>query len=272
MRTVLRLLALLAGFSVVITILFILRFGWTGIKALLATGSFGALTIVGWLVTLIAGPMAAIHLFRLRQTGRIAAAVLFGSMLIYYLIGLIAFRQPEAPVSPIVTLCVALMALVIIPLSPAAKRACTSQQCLVERNVGECEQCRRRFEYRIIHNGFNDTAYAYCDSCGMTTFVGGYGDTRQPVGAPLKIHGPIQAETEEWLQPCTCGGCFRHDAAPRCPHCREPLSAEAATSFIERNAEGTRGGWRWQRSWSGMYCLVIDGRSTKNNWREPAAR
>lgn len=140
----------------------------------------------------------------------------------------------------------------------------------MKRDVGKCDKCRRSFDYQIIHNGFNDTAYAYCDLCGTTMFVGGWDDTRQPAGAPLRIHGPIQPETEKWLQRCTCGGCFRHDAAPRCPHCREPLSAEFATSYIEANAEGTRGGWRWQQSWSGIYCLVIAGRLTKNVWREPA--
>lgn len=137
-------------------------------------------------------------------------------------------------------------------------------------DIGECDKCRQTFDYQIIHNGFGDTAYAYCDSCGMTTFVGGWDDTRRPADAPLKIHGPIHPETEAWLQRCTCGGRFRHNAEPRCPHCHERLSAEAATSYIERNAEGTRGGWRWQRSWSGIYCLIIAGRSTKNNWREPA--
>jgi hypothetical protein len=50
MRTVLRLIAVLAGLSVVATILFIFRFGFRGVEALLATGTFGALTIVGWLV------------------------------------------------------------------------------------------------------------------------------------------------------------------------------------------------------------------------------
>jgi hypothetical protein len=127
MRTVLRLIAVLAGLSVAQTVIFIVRFGLKGVEALLATGVFGALTIAGWLVTFIAGPWAAIQLFRLRQTGRIAAAVVFGTMLIYYLVGL-AFRKPEAPAAPIVTLCVASMALVIVLLSPAAKRACTSQR------------------------------------------------------------------------------------------------------------------------------------------------
>jgi hypothetical protein len=135
-------------------------------------------------------------------------------------------------------------------------------------DLGYCDGCGDVFEYQIIHNGFNDTAYAYCDTCGMITFVGGWDDQSKPPGAPLKIQGPIQRETEPWLQACSCGGTFRHDAAPRCPHCRAPLSAEAATEYIERNAPGTRKGWRWQRSWSGIYCLIVAGRSTINNWRQ----
>jgi hypothetical protein len=137
----------------------------------------------------------------------------------------------------------------------------------VSQDRGECDQCRGGFSYQIIHNGFADTAYAYCDTCGMTAFVGGWDDTAKPAAAPVKIHGPIQAETEPWLQGCACGGRFRHDASPRCPHCNEPLSAEAATRYIECNAEGTRGGWRWQRSWSGIYCLIVEERAMKNNWR-----
>jgi hypothetical protein len=123
----LRLVAVLAGVSVVATIIFILQFGRTGIEALLATGTFGIITIAGWLLTLIAGPVAAIQLFLLRSTGRVAAVVLFGSMLLYYIVGLFAFRQPRAPVIPIITLCVALAVLVLIVLSPLAKRICRSQ-------------------------------------------------------------------------------------------------------------------------------------------------
>ena len=127
MHILLRLAAVLAGVSVVATIIFILQFGRTGIEALLATGTFGIITIAGWLLTLIAGPVAAIQLFLLRPTGRVAAVVLFGSMLLYYIVGLFAFREPRAPVVPIITLCVALAVLVLIVLSPSAKRICRSQ-------------------------------------------------------------------------------------------------------------------------------------------------
>jgi len=52
-----------------------------------------------------------------------------------------------------------------------------------------------------------------------------------------------------------------------------PISAEAATSYIERNAPGTMSGWTWQKSWLGMYCFVIEGQIVNDNWsdrpREP---
>jgi hypothetical protein len=133
--------------------------------------------------------------------------------------------------------------------------------------TGSCDRCSGSFEYMIIHNGFNDTAYAYCDQCGMTTFVGGMSDSNKPPDAPLRIHEPILIETEPWLLPCECGGRFRREAAPRCPSCNDRLSAESATEYIEKNAAGAKKGWRWQRSWSGMYCIVVNGRMTENNWR-----
>jgi hypothetical protein len=131
---------------------------------------------------------------------------------------------------------------------------------------GRCEHCRARFEYFLIHNGFGDTAFAYCDRCGMTALVGGWDDVNKPPEAPLRIHGPVPVETEPWLASCGCGGIFHGDASPRCPECSQPLSPQVATAWLEKNAPGTKGGWRWQQCWAGMYCIVINGRSVSNNW------
>jgi hypothetical protein len=139
--------------------------------------------------------------------------------------------------------------------------------------LGDCESCHAKFEYYLIHNGFGDSAYAYCDKCGMTAIVGGWDDNAKPAQAPLKVQGPIQVGTEPWLQPCECGGSFRAQSSPRCPYCKERLSAEIASEYIERQAPGTKRlwrwkwGWRWQRNWQGMYCIVIGGRRIDNNWR-----
>jgi hypothetical protein len=71
---------------------------------------------------------------------------------------------------------------------------------------------------------------------------------------------------ESYIQPCECGGRFKRGAAPRCPHCCQPLSAESATSYIESNAPGTKKGWHWQRNWSGIYCIVIENNRVDNNF------
>jgi hypothetical protein len=47
----LRVLAVVVGLSVVSTIAFVAPFGLPAIRALLATGAFGTLTVIGWLVT-----------------------------------------------------------------------------------------------------------------------------------------------------------------------------------------------------------------------------
>src|ERR1035438_399911 len=66
--------------------------------------------------------------------------------------------------------------------------------------------------------------------------------------------------------PCECGGGVRRGAAPRCPHCHLPLSADLATPYIEMNAPGTKKGSRWQKNWSGIYCIVIEDKRINNNF------
>lgn len=130
MKVVLRLIGLLAGLAVIATALFIIRFAQVGMRPLLATGAFGAITILGWLVTFIAGPIAFVQLLRVRNSGRIAGVVLFGYMLFYYLIGLFAFREPNAPLAPIVELCILLSVLVALLVSPFARRTCVGVTAL----------------------------------------------------------------------------------------------------------------------------------------------
>ena len=95
---------------------------------------------------------------------------------------------------------------------------------------GQCKSCGKQFGYYLIHSGFNDSVYAYCDSCGMTADLSIY-DKRMP-----KLHGcaPFQEicpELEPHIQPCQCGGSFKKGASPRCPHCGQALSAEDATNY-----------------------------------------
>jgi hypothetical protein len=122
----------------------------------------------------------------------------------------------------------------------------------------------------LIHNGFNDSAYGYCDRCGATALFSAYSDAA-PKGVDVGFHGPLRADAEPWVRPCTCGGQFRGSAAPRCPHCAKELSADASAAYIEHNAPGTAQGWRWQRSWQGIYAIVIENRLAENPWIQSTA-
>ena len=90
-----------------------------------------------------------------------------------------------------------------------------------------------------------------------------------PKHTGLKFHQAITESVEPLLKPCECGGRFRRGASPRCPHCNSELSAIEATKYIEANAPGTKGGWRWQQDWVGLYCIIIEDRMVKDNWKEP---
>ena len=135
---------------------------------------------------------------------------------------------------------------------------------------GICSNCRQAFRYSLIHNGFNDSAFAYCDACGMTAFFDGWSKSI-PEGVELKVHGPIDAKIQESVGPCRCGGQFRGDASPRCPKCLKKLDGVICADFIETNAPGTAKGWRWQRSWRGVYAIIIEGQSVKDPWKGDGA-
>lgn len=133
------------------------------------------------------------------------------------------------------------------------------------RPMGSCDACGKSFSYRLIHCGFSDAAYAYCERCGLTALLSGW-DQGIPAGALPRVHGVIDRVSEAYLRTCECGGTHRTDAPPRCPACKAAISAETATAWIEADAPGTKLGWRWQRSWTGLYAIVIDDRMVSDNW------
>jgi hypothetical protein len=103
MRLLIRSVAVLAAVSVLGTVWFVAAFAAAGgLRGLLTSGLLGGLTIVGWVITLVAGPVATVQLWRFRQSGRRAGIVLFGYSLAYYLLGWLALRSPEASTRQIV--------------------------------------------------------------------------------------------------------------------------------------------------------------------------
>lgn len=135
-------------------------------------------------------------------------------------------------------------------------------------SIGTCEHCAHAFRYSLVHNGFNGSSYAYCDTCGCTALLS---EWEVPNGVSVPPFAPISEEVESILLPCSCSGAFRSKASPRCPHCHRELSASRAADYIEAQAAGTAKGWRWQRSWDGVYCIIIENRVTRDNWKKPNA-
>jgi|SRR5579862_541336 len=141
-----------------------------------------------------------------------------------------------------------------------------NRECMArEHQIGLCEHCKKQFGYYLIHNGFNESAYAYCGSCGLTALLDGW---KVPKGIHMVRHQSITPEVEPYLALCRCGGSFKAGAGPRCPHCQQPLSAVQATDYIERQAAGTKKGWRWQQEWTSLYCIIIEDRVVHDNWRQ----
>lgn len=136
-----------------------------------------------------------------------------------------------------------------------------------EQNPGNCEHCQKEFGYYLIHSGFNDSSYAYCEKCGKIAILDFYNKNFPEVSKDGRMYEEIWIEFEKHLLPCSCGGQFKKGATPRCPHCGKTLSAEAAAQYIEKNAPGTLKGWRWQRNWNTLYCIVIDNQAAYNNFK-----
>ena len=128
---------------------------------------------------------------------------------------------------------------------------------MVMLKKGDCENCGRFYRYTLWHSGFGDNSYAYCDECGMLALLNYSNEYVAALPAPAEKFGEIEASWEPYLQACPCGGRFRRGASPRCPSCREKLSATHAATHIEAQALGARG-WKWQNNWSGLYCLAMN--------------
>jgi hypothetical protein len=124
-KIALRLVSILAALSVGFTAWFIVGFGvGGGLVPLMSAGVIGFLTIVGWLITLTIGPVAARRLWNHRETGRQAALILFGYGLLYYLVGLFALRTPGSTARQIVTMVAMYVLPLALLLSRRARQTC----------------------------------------------------------------------------------------------------------------------------------------------------
>jgi|SRR5687768_3466704 apolipoprotein N-acyltransferase len=125
MPLLLRVIAATAAASVVFTIwLMLVVLSAGGHRQLFAAGALGALTAIGWVVTLTLGPLAAVQLWRLKESGRLAALAVFGFGLVYYIAGYFWLRTSSASSRQILAAVVAYAVPVVILALPAARRHC----------------------------------------------------------------------------------------------------------------------------------------------------
>jgi hypothetical protein len=128
MRILLRLIAGFTFLSVVGTLILVIRiWHWGGMLSLVRSGSFGILTIAGWVITLVVGPPAVVLLWKQNDAGRIAAIIVWGSICLYYLLFAVLFRNPNMLYGQITFDIVGSAVLVVVLLSSRARLACQAQ-------------------------------------------------------------------------------------------------------------------------------------------------
>lgn len=151
-------------------------------------------------------------------------------------------------------------------LEPASKWG--YDRSMFTLHKGDCEHCGRIYHYMLLHAGFGDYSYAYCDTCGaLATFS--YSSSFLLKMPPISVpHQVIDAEWEPFIRPCACGGHFRKAAAPRCVYCKAVLSPDHAADHIERNSIGAGRGWRWQRNWLDLYCMATEDLANPGTLRQ----
>lgn len=123
---------------------------------------------------------------------------------------------------------------------------------------GDCEHCGRAYHYSLVNASFSDCSYAYCDACGRLAIISYSSAFLLSMPKISTPHQVIDAAWEPYLRPCSCGGHFRRGAAPRCMVCMAELSAEHATSHIERNFVSGGRSWHWQCNWVDSYCIDVE--------------
>jgi len=133
---------------------------------------------------------------------------------------------------------------------------------------GECEHCSRAYRYMLLHAGFGDFSYAYCDCCGTAAVFSFTNKDLANLPPNASSDQVISTDWEPFLRPCPCSGHFRRGASPRCVSCNSVLSAEYAGGHIEQNFRGAARGWHWQQDWTGTYCLVIEDPASPGTLRQ----
>jgi hypothetical protein len=128
MKILLRIVALLVAVAVLATALFVFHllqhdtFELVGI----ARRPLAIMSFTGWALILGLGPFAAVQLWRLKRSGRIATMALLASATCYYLISLLFLRSPHSRPGVLILYIACNAAVFLVLCLPAARRVCSA--------------------------------------------------------------------------------------------------------------------------------------------------
>ena len=128
MKLLLRVISVLTVIAILWTLLFVIRFYLAGGIPVLMTDMRVALpTMFGWLMTLLLGPFAAVQLWRLRNSGRVATLLLVTYSILYYSYGLLLSRQLGSQITSLLSMIFVNLLILIILVLPATKKKCVNR-------------------------------------------------------------------------------------------------------------------------------------------------
>lgn len=135
-----------------------------------------------------------------------------------------------------------------------------------------CPYCLRTFLLQTINAGMNASEFLYCDKCGTACSLSFYTVPPNPLqelfdGGGWKVFEKpeVQAQVEQLVDSCGCGGHFKFNAIPRCFLCRRELEPKSFQKELRR-----AGYKSWNRKWRTLTCFVIGGQYYRDHWKPEA--
>jgi len=92
-----------------------------------------------------------------------------------------------------------------------------------------CPNCKAKITRDhpdVIHAGFDDSGFLYCDKSGDLLFWSAFDPTYKKIVdgvLPWTLSDEQKKKVESALKECDCGGKFLFSAPPRCPNCNSPV-------------------------------------------------
>jgi len=99
----------------------------------------------------------------------------------------------------------------------------------MDLNCPHCHKVIHLKQKYPYHAGFSNQGFIYCDSCPNIFEFHSYNQSYISVLGkhihPWSLSSSEKKKVEDNLKPCPCGGYFRFNAYPRCPHCNNNIQS-----------------------------------------------